>query len=86
MGDRGSGWAASVVSIVDADAVPSQRCSEDSIKPSASDSWVRQRRAAALARTTGRCLWRASITTTASRRLSRTVSAKARVELVASLR
>src|SRR5882724_3964621 len=86
VGDLGSDSTASMVSIVDAEVLPSQRCNEDSIKPTESVAGDRQRRAAALASTTGRCLWRASTTTTASRRLSRAVSAKARVELVASLR
>ncbi len=86
VGDRGSDSTASVVSTVDAEALPSQRCNEVSIRPTVSVAGEKQRRAAALANTTGRCLWRASTTTTASRRLSRAVSAKARVVLVASLR
>src|SRR5471030_2594346 len=53
LGERGSDTRDSVVSIVDADATVSQQCSGDSTNPTASDSVVRQRRAAALASTTG---------------------------------
>src|ERR1700738_2604583 len=76
---------ASMVWMVDAEQLPSQRCNDVSISPGASVAGDRQRRAAALASTSGKCLWRASTTTTASRRESSAVSVKARAELLASL-
>src|ERR1700730_2825764 len=71
------------VSIVAAEALPRTRAKGDSRRLSPSVAPDKQRRAAALARTRGKCLWRASMTSTESRKLSRAVSANARLVLAA---
>src|ERR1700723_3115896 len=65
---------------------PSTSASGVSRKSAVSLCPLSARQALALARTMGKCLWRASTTSTASRRLSKAVSANARVALVARRR
>jgi hypothetical protein len=77
--DRDPKTASTATSVED----PSSEYSEQSINEPASGSPRKQRRAAALANTMGKCLERVSTTRTASRSASKISSVNARVALLA---